>query len=491
MSAEAPALIGTSGDSLREAFGKALSALADEFPKLVVLDADIAGGTGVHHFRKSHPERLLQFGIAEQNMMAAAGGLAAVGLHAGRHHLRRVLPARHRTGAAFARLCPAQRQDRGQPSRPRCRPRWRLGPGAGRPGRVPRHSRHDGDLARRSDRNGAGDARDPGIRRPGLYAHRPQPRQARCSATTTHSKSARARSCATAATSPSSPAASKWRARWKRPSMLAADGIGARVVNMATIKPIDTRSAGALRRGNRRHRHGGRSQHPWRPGRRGGGSAGAPRALPDRIRRREGRVRRLRRAGRTGRNISASPRRFIAEAARARASRARRQSMMSASRLPARTPSSPAAAAASAAPSRSAWRKPAPMSCSPIARSRDEAEAVVRQIEELGRRALALQMDVTDRASVEAAANDARALRPDLDPGQQCRHQQADRFRPGDRRRLGHDPRHQSQRPVHLRAGLPAAAGDRPAAAASSISVRSAANMAARARRIMPPRRPG
>lgn len=78
--ASAPAMIGTSGDSLREAFGKALSALADEFPNVVVLDADIAGGTGVHHFRKSHPERLLQFGIAEQNMMAAAGGLAATGL---------------------------------------------------------------------------------------------------------------------------------------------------------------------------------------------------------------------------------------------------------------------------------------------------------------------------------------------------------------------------------------------------------------------------
>jgi transketolase len=77
---EAPALIGTSGDSLREAFGKALSSLANEFPKLVVLDADIAGGTGVHHFRKSHPQRFIQFGIAEQNMMAAAGGLAAVGL---------------------------------------------------------------------------------------------------------------------------------------------------------------------------------------------------------------------------------------------------------------------------------------------------------------------------------------------------------------------------------------------------------------------------
>ena len=75
-----PALIASNGDSLREAFGKTLSATADEFPKLVVLDADIAGGTGVHHFRKSHPERFVQFGIAEQNMMAAAGGMAAVGL---------------------------------------------------------------------------------------------------------------------------------------------------------------------------------------------------------------------------------------------------------------------------------------------------------------------------------------------------------------------------------------------------------------------------
>src|ERR1700743_1562098 len=75
-----PALIASGGDSLREAFGKTLSALADEFPRMVVLDADIAGGTGVHHLRKSHPERMIQFGIAEQNMRAAAGGMAAVGL---------------------------------------------------------------------------------------------------------------------------------------------------------------------------------------------------------------------------------------------------------------------------------------------------------------------------------------------------------------------------------------------------------------------------
>jgi len=76
----APQLIGSSGDSLREAFGKALTALAADFPNMVVLDADVAGGTGAHNFRTAHPDRFYQFGIAEQNMVAAAGGMAATGL---------------------------------------------------------------------------------------------------------------------------------------------------------------------------------------------------------------------------------------------------------------------------------------------------------------------------------------------------------------------------------------------------------------------------
>jgi transketolase len=76
----APALIAQSGDSLREAFGRALADAGERLDNLVVLDADIAGGTGVHHFRKRHPGRFFQFGIAEQNMMAAAGGMASTGL---------------------------------------------------------------------------------------------------------------------------------------------------------------------------------------------------------------------------------------------------------------------------------------------------------------------------------------------------------------------------------------------------------------------------
>lgn len=80
MASANPTLIASNSDSLREAFGKALTETASEMQNVVVLDADIAGGTGVHHFRKAYPERFFQFGIAEQNMMAAAGGMASTGL---------------------------------------------------------------------------------------------------------------------------------------------------------------------------------------------------------------------------------------------------------------------------------------------------------------------------------------------------------------------------------------------------------------------------
>lgn len=75
-----PLLLGSHGDSLREAFGKTLVELANERSDFVVFDADVAGGTGVHHFRKAHPQRFFQFGIAEQNMMSAAAGFASTGV---------------------------------------------------------------------------------------------------------------------------------------------------------------------------------------------------------------------------------------------------------------------------------------------------------------------------------------------------------------------------------------------------------------------------
>lgn len=77
---DGPSLIGTNGDSMREAFGKTLVELAKDYPNFVVFDADVAGGTGTHHFLRSYPNRFYQFGIAEQNMMAAAGGFASTGI---------------------------------------------------------------------------------------------------------------------------------------------------------------------------------------------------------------------------------------------------------------------------------------------------------------------------------------------------------------------------------------------------------------------------
>jgi transketolase len=66
--------------SLREAFGKALIELADEFENFWILDADVAGGTFTHWFRERYPERFIQCGIAEQNMMAVAAGISTLGI---------------------------------------------------------------------------------------------------------------------------------------------------------------------------------------------------------------------------------------------------------------------------------------------------------------------------------------------------------------------------------------------------------------------------
>lgn len=65
--------------SLRESFGRALVSLANEYP-FYVLDADVAGGTGVNYFRDIYSDRFIQCGIAEQNMMSVASGMASCGL---------------------------------------------------------------------------------------------------------------------------------------------------------------------------------------------------------------------------------------------------------------------------------------------------------------------------------------------------------------------------------------------------------------------------
>ena len=63
----------------RESYGNALAELGAEFDNLVVLDADLAAATKTGTFKKAHPERFIDCGIAESNMIGVAAGLAAAG----------------------------------------------------------------------------------------------------------------------------------------------------------------------------------------------------------------------------------------------------------------------------------------------------------------------------------------------------------------------------------------------------------------------------
>jgi transketolase len=63
----------------RNYYGKALAELATENPNVVVMDADLAGSTKTSDFQKVCPERFVEVGIAESNMIGIAAGLAASG----------------------------------------------------------------------------------------------------------------------------------------------------------------------------------------------------------------------------------------------------------------------------------------------------------------------------------------------------------------------------------------------------------------------------
>jgi transketolase len=65
--------------STREAYGRTLVALGRENPDIVVLDADLSKSTMTHYFAKEFPNRFFDCGIAEQNMIGIAAGLAASG----------------------------------------------------------------------------------------------------------------------------------------------------------------------------------------------------------------------------------------------------------------------------------------------------------------------------------------------------------------------------------------------------------------------------
>lgn len=63
----------------REAYGKALVELGEKNDKVVVLDADLAAATKTGMFKKAFPDRFIDCGISESNMMGVAAGLATTG----------------------------------------------------------------------------------------------------------------------------------------------------------------------------------------------------------------------------------------------------------------------------------------------------------------------------------------------------------------------------------------------------------------------------
>lgn len=65
--------------AVREAFGKTLLEVGRTNKDIVVLDADLASSTKITYFAEEFPERFFQCGIAEQNMIGVAAGLAACG----------------------------------------------------------------------------------------------------------------------------------------------------------------------------------------------------------------------------------------------------------------------------------------------------------------------------------------------------------------------------------------------------------------------------
>lgn len=63
----------------REAFGQAIVELGAQNPNVVALDADLAGATKSAGFKKAYPDRFFDMGIAEADMVATAAGLATCG----------------------------------------------------------------------------------------------------------------------------------------------------------------------------------------------------------------------------------------------------------------------------------------------------------------------------------------------------------------------------------------------------------------------------
>ena len=90
--------------STRDAFGEALLQIAKENENVFAIGADTTKSMGMAQMAKAFPQRVVNNGIAEQNMMALAAGVATCGYQV--------------YAASYARLCPCAHWNRCVPSSP-------------------------------------------------------------------------------------------------------------------------------------------------------------------------------------------------------------------------------------------------------------------------------------------------------------------------------------------------------------------------------------
>lgn len=67
-------------ESTRVEYGKTLKELGSQYPEIVVLDADLSASTQTKYFAQAFPQRFFNMGVAEQDLMGTAAGLAAGGM---------------------------------------------------------------------------------------------------------------------------------------------------------------------------------------------------------------------------------------------------------------------------------------------------------------------------------------------------------------------------------------------------------------------------
>ena len=236
-------------------------------PDIVGLTADLGKYTDILPFRDAFPDRFFNVGMAEQNLVAVAAGLARTGKvpFATTYGVFATRRAYDFVAIALRPRQP-QRQDRRRPARPHDR-LWRHAPGDRGPGADAHDPRPHHHRSLRRDRDRGGDARD---RRPSTARSTCGCCAARCRSCSTRraiaSRSARRGGCATGSdVGIISTGFMTERALDAADALRQATASRAGVLHVPTIKPFDAEAVIEFAGGSRPYRHGREPRRRRRP----------------------------------------------------------------------------------------------------------------------------------------------------------------------------------------------------------------------------------